>query len=34
VFETWQGREIRTRFLNEGKPIEIHRGEEITMTTD
>ena len=31
---TWQGPEIRTGFLNEGKPIQIHRGQEITITTD
>jgi len=30
----WQGPEIRTGFLKEGKPVQIHRGQEITITTD
>ncbi|XP_029124928.1 pyruvate kinase, cytosolic isozyme isoform X1 [Cajanus cajan] len=29
-----KGPEIRTGFLKEGKPIQIHRGQEITVTTD
>ncbi|KAK8470186.1 hypothetical protein PHAVU_004G078400 [Phaseolus vulgaris] len=29
-----KGPEIRTGFLKEGKPIQIHRGQEITITTD
>ncbi|RDX62208.1 hypothetical protein CR513_59482, partial [Mucuna pruriens] len=32
--ETKNGPEIRTGFLKEGKPIKIHRGQEITVTTD